>query len=78
MATKRGNPIEQPQRRVVLNQQVVNPQGNDTSTDKGNTGKLRVPQNKARTLDQKVVNPSVGDSHSGSDTVKLGAKKAAK
>jgi hypothetical protein len=76
MASKRGNPIEQPQRRIVLNQQVVNPQGNDTGTDKGQPGGLRVPQNKARTLNQKVVNPSVGDSHSKNDTVKIGAKKA--
>lgn len=73
MAT-RGNPIEQMQKRVVLNQQVVNPQANDTTTDKGNPAKLRVPQNKAKTLDQKVVNPSVGAARGKADVVTPGKK----
>jgi len=71
---KRGNPVEQPQRRVVLNQQVVNPQGNDSSTDKGNPASLKVPQNKSKVLNQKVVNPSVGAARGGADVVKPGAK----
>jgi hypothetical protein len=74
MASKRSNPTEQPQRRVVLNQQVVNPQGNDSSTDKGNPASLKVPQNKSNTISQKVGNPSVGAARGKADVVTPGKK----
>ena len=70
----RGNPVEQPAKRVTLSQKVETPIGNDTNTDKGNPAKLRVPQNKAKTLDQKVVNPSVGAARGKADVVTPGKK----
>jgi len=70
MASKRGNPVEEKARKIVLSQGEVNPQGNASSTDKGNPAKLKVPQNASKTLSQKVGNPSVGKARGGADTVK--------
>ena len=70
---KRGNPVEQVGKRTVLSQQVVHPTGDSSNTDKGNPAKLRVKQNKAATLNQKVVNPSVGAAREGADIPKGGS-----
>jgi hypothetical protein len=70
MKSKRGNPVEEPARYVKLNQGEGNPVGNMTNTDKGVPGKLKVPQNPANTISQKVGNPSVGKARGGADVVK--------
>jgi hypothetical protein len=73
-ASKRSNPTTQMQRRIVLNQGEVNPQGNDGSTDKG-IQPLMVKQNKKNTISQKVSNPSVGAARGQADVVTPGKQK---
>jgi hypothetical protein len=72
MAGKRGNPVEEAARRVVLNQGISNPVGNSTNTDKGKNqaGSKVVPTNPKNKIYQGVGNPSVGKSRSGSDVAK--------
>lgn len=61
MSSKRGNPVDQAAGRKVLSQSVVHPVADGANTDKQpSTGKLRIPQNKSKTLNQKVGNPSDG------------------
>jgi hypothetical protein len=68
---KRGNPVEQSTKRIVLNQGEANPVGNDTNTDKGNPARLKqVKQNPSKVLSQKVGNPSVGKARGGADVAK--------
>lgn len=57
MASKRGNPVQQTAGRKVLSQQVVNPVGSGTNTDKGNE-KPQVPAGKKTVISQKVMNPA--------------------
>jgi hypothetical protein len=57
MASKRGNPVEQPLRSKVLSQKVVNPISSDANSDGGNPAKMRVPVGKKTSLVNNVGNP---------------------
>lgn len=55
---KRGNPIEEPARKRVISQSVINPIANETNVDGGNPARLKVPAGKKTVISQRVLNPA--------------------